>query len=152
MLFLVVLSAVGKKPQIIVPPLSRLSAVIRLEMHLHCLATGTPPPVVRWYYIGPVWSEHVKNSIHNGSAYRVHNNGTLVIGGITEKNVGFYECAASNVIGTATKKAGIYIPGKFVNFALQGLKGNFATPERFGHHQQEDRDRLLETCFSLTNG
>ncbi|XP_029207691.2 peroxidasin homolog [Acropora millepora] len=105
---------VGKKPQIIVPPPYRSSAVIGLEMHLHCLATGTPPPVVRWYYIGPVWSEHVKNSIHNGSAYRVHNNGTLVIGSITEKNVGFYECAASNVIGTATKKAGIYLPVKFL--------------------------------------
>ena len=140
MLFLVVLSAVGKKPQIIVPPPSRSSAVIGLEMPLHCLATGTPPPVVRWYYIGPVWSEHVKNSVNNGSAYRVHNNGTLVIGSITKKNVGFYECTASNVIGTATKKASIYVPGKFVDFVLQGLRGNCTTPDRF-----------LARCLAIIN-
>ncbi|XP_074631891.1 roundabout homolog 1-like isoform X3 [Acropora palmata] len=153
---------VGKKPQIIVPPPYRSSAVIGLEMHLHCLATGTPPPVVRWYYIGPVWSEHVKNSIHNGSAYRVHNNGTLVIGSITEKIVGFYECAASNVIGTATKKAGIYLPVKFLtkpqNTTVVIGKSAFlycnatASPEPVVSWRKEEGERDEKRFKQLKNG
>lgn len=117
-------------------------------MHLHCLATGTPPPVVRWYYIGPVWSEHVKNSIHNGSAYRVHNNGTLVIGSITEKNVGFYECAASNVIGTATKKAGIYLPGKFAKFCFATLKRQFYNTWEISHASTRGKEPVARSMFS----
>ena len=81
-------------------------------MLLDCLATGTPPPYVYWYYVGPVWSQHVKHSIKNDSKYSIYDNGTLVIRDVGAKSTGFYECGASNVMGTATRKCKIYIPSK----------------------------------------
>lgn len=102
----------GNTPQIIAPPPASSKAVKGQTVFLDCLATGTPPPIIRWYYIGSVWSEHVKTSIKNDSDYSIYDNGTLVIRNVGATSTGFYECIASNVMGTATRKSKIYIPGK----------------------------------------
>ena len=116
MLFLIVSCAVGKKPQIIRPPPTSSPAVKGFAMSLNCLATGTPPPMVRWYYIGPIWSEHVKKSIKNDSTYSVYQNGTLIIRNVEARETGFYECTASNLMGRTTRKCKVYIPGKLGTF------------------------------------
>lgn len=105
---------VGKKPQIIRPPPTSSPAVKGFAMSLNCLATGTPPPMVRWYYIGPIWSEHVKKSIKNDSTYSVYQNGTLIIRNVEARETGFYECTASNLMGRTTRKCKVYIPVKFI--------------------------------------
>ena len=102
----------GNKPQIIAPPPASSKAAKGQTVILDCLATGTPLPSIHWYYIGSVWSEHVKTSIKNDSDYSIYDNGTLVIRNVGAKSTGFYECIASNVMETATRKSKIYIPGK----------------------------------------
>jgi len=105
---------VGNAPQIIVPPPASSQGAKGQTMFLDCLATGTPSPHIYWYYVGRVWSQHVKHSITNDSIYSIYDNGTLVIRNLGEKNTGFYECGASNVMGTATRKCKVYIPIKFI--------------------------------------
>ena len=102
----------GNAPQIIVPPPASSQGAKGQTMFLDCLATGTPIPHIYWYYVGRVWSQHVKHSITNDSIYSIYDNGTLVIRNLGEKNTGFYECGASNVMGTATRKCKVYIPSK----------------------------------------
>lgn len=104
---------VGDKPQILVHPPDRLHAVKGQTVFMHCRATGIPPPEINWYYIGPVWSQHVKHSIKNDSKHTIHSNGTLVIRNLETKDMGVYECASSNVMGSTSKQFKIYTPSKF---------------------------------------
>ncbi|XP_078349358.1 contactin-3-like [Oculina patagonica] len=104
---------VGDKPQIKVHPPDRLQAVKGQTVYMDCLATGIPPPQIYWYYIGPVWSQHVKHSIRNDSKHVIHSNGTLVIRSLETKDMGVYECATSNVMGSTSKQFKIYTPINF---------------------------------------
>lgn len=118
----------GSRPQITEPPPTSSQAADGQMVPLDCLANGIPSPHVYWYYIGPVWSEHVKNSIKNDSVYRIYDNGTLVIRNVRVKNTGFYECVASNIMGVATRKSKIYIPSKMSFFENLTL---YYTPKRY---------------------
>ena len=111
--FLFCSPSVGNKPQILVHPPDHLHAHKGQTVLLDCLATGIPTPVIYWYYVGPVWSQHVKHSIRNNSKYSIYSNGSLVIKILQAKDMGVYECEARNVMGSASKQFKIYTPSKF---------------------------------------
>ena len=103
----------GNKPKILVHPPDRLQTVKGQTVFMDCLVTGTPHPKTYWYYIGPVWSQHIKQSIRNNSKFVIYSNGTLVIRKLETKDMGVYECTASNVMGTISKHFKIYTPSKY---------------------------------------
>ncbi|XP_020607403.1 roundabout homolog 1-like isoform X2 [Orbicella faveolata] len=105
---------VGNKPKMLVHPADHLHAVKGQTMFVNCLATGIPTPVDYWYYVGPVWSQHVKHSIRNNSKYAIYSNGTLVIRNLQTKDMGVYECEARNVMGSTSKQFKIYTPITFI--------------------------------------
>lgn len=105
-------STVGSTPRITVPPPTSLEVSKGQTVRLNCLATGTPPPLMYWYYAGLEWSEHVKNSIKNDSKYTIYVNGTLILRDLQAENIGFYECGARNVMGTTSRKTKIFVPSK----------------------------------------
>ena len=111
--FLFCSPSVGNKPQILVHPPDHLHALKGQTVFLDCLATGIPSPIIYWYYVGPVWSQHVKHSIRNNSKYSIYSNGSLVIKILQAKDMGVYECEARNVMGSASKQFKIYTPSKF---------------------------------------
>ena len=113
MIFLFCSRSVGNKPQILVRPPDHLHAVKGKTISVDCLATGIPTPVNYWYYVGPVWSQHVKHSIRNNSKYVIYSNATLVIRNLQTKDMGVYECEARNVMGSTSKQFKIYTPSKF---------------------------------------
>jgi len=103
---------VGNKPKILVHPPDHVHAIKGQTMFLNCLTTGIPTPIDSWYYVGPVFSQHVKHSIRNNSKYAIYSNGTLVIRNLQTKDMGVYECKASNIIGSTSKQFKIYTPSK----------------------------------------
>ena len=103
---------VGNKPKILVHPPDHVHAIKGQTMFLNCLTTGIPTPIDHWYYVGPVFSQHVKHSIRNNSKYAIYSNGTLVIRNLQTKDMGVYECKASNIIGSTSKQFKIYTPSK----------------------------------------
>lgn len=113
LIFLFCSPLVGNKPQILVHPPDRLHAVKGQTMFVDCLGTGIPTPLNYWYYVGPVWSQHVKHSIRNNSKYAIYSNGTLVIRNLHAKDMGVYECEARNIMGSTSKQFKIYTPSKF---------------------------------------
>lgn len=111
-IFLCCSLSVGNKPQIQVHPPDHLHVVKGQTISVDCLATGIPSPAVYWYYVGPVWSQHVKHSLRNNSKYTIYSNGTLVIRNVQKKDMGVFECEARNVMGSASKQFKIYTPSK----------------------------------------
>ena len=111
-IFLFCSPSVGNKPQILVHPPDHLHVVKGQTISVDCLATGIPAPPIYWYYVGPVWSHHVKHSLRNNSKYAIYNNGTLVIRNLQRKDMGVFECEARNVMGSASKQFKIYTPSK----------------------------------------
>lgn len=110
--FVSLFSTVGSTPRITVPPPTSLEVSKGQTVRLNCLATGTPPPLIYWYYAGLEWSEHVKNSIKNDSKYTIFVNGTLILRDLQAEDIGFYECGARNVMGTTSRKTKIFVPSK----------------------------------------
>ena len=82
------------------------------KVFLDCAATGSPPPVVYWHYVGPAWFQLVKHLITNDAKYKVYGNGTLLIKNIGSGDTGYYECVAKNIMASASKKVKLYLPGK----------------------------------------
>lgn len=105
---------VGSTPRITVPPPTSLEVSKGQTVRLNCLATGTPPPLIYWYYAGLEWSEHVKNSIKNDSKYTIFVNGTFILRDLQAEDIGFYECGARNVMGTTSRKTKIFVPINFI--------------------------------------
>lgn len=104
----------GNKPKIVVHPPDRIAAVKGQTIAMDCLATGVPHPSVIWFYVGPIRYRFAKRyRLSNDSTYTIYNNGTLVIRNLDTRDMVFYECGATNVIGTVEKPFRIYGPSKF---------------------------------------
>ncbi|KAM9197933.1 myopalladin [Dugong dugon] len=76
------------------------------RVQLDCIVVGIPPPQVRWYCEG----KELENSpdIHIVQAGNLH---TLTIAEAFEEDTGRYSCFASNIYGTDSTSAEIYIEG-----------------------------------------
>ncbi|XP_051042778.1 myopalladin [Phodopus roborovskii] len=76
------------------------------RVQLDCIVVGIPPPQVRWYCEG----KELENSpdIHIVQAGNLHS---LTITEAFEEDTGRYSCFASNIYGTDSTSAEIYIEG-----------------------------------------
>ncbi|XP_043452399.1 myopalladin [Prionailurus bengalensis] len=76
------------------------------RVQLDCIVVGIPPPQVRWYCEG----KELENSpdIHIAQAGNLHS---LTIAEAFEEDTGRYSCFASNIYGTDSTSAEIYIEG-----------------------------------------
>ncbi|XP_058908643.1 myopalladin isoform X1 [Kogia breviceps] len=76
------------------------------RVQLDCIVVGIPPPEVRWYCEG----KELENSpdIHIIQAGNLHS---LTIAEAFEEDTGRYSCFASNIYGTDSTSAEIYIEG-----------------------------------------
>ncbi|XP_037660691.1 myopalladin isoform X1 [Choloepus didactylus] len=76
------------------------------RVQLDCIVVGIPPPQVRWYCEG----KELENSpdIHILQAGNLHS---LTIAEAFEEDTGRYSCFASNIYGTDSTSAEIYIEG-----------------------------------------
>ncbi|XP_036779849.2 myopalladin isoform X1 [Manis pentadactyla] len=76
------------------------------RVQLDCIVVGIPPPQVRWYCEG----KELENSpdVHIVQAGNLH---TLTIAEAFEEDTGRYSCFASNIYGTDSTSAEIYIEG-----------------------------------------
>ncbi|XP_028917263.1 myopalladin isoform X2 [Ornithorhynchus anatinus] len=76
------------------------------RVQLDCIVVGIPPPQVRWYCEG----KELENSpdIHIVQAGSLHS---LTIAEAFEEDTGRYSCFASNIYGTDSTSAEIYIEG-----------------------------------------
>ncbi|XP_036918551.1 myopalladin-like, partial [Sturnira hondurensis] len=76
------------------------------RVQLDCIVVGIPPPQVRWYCEG----KELENSpdIHIVHAGNLHS---LTIAEAFEEDTGRYSCFASNIYGTDSTSAEIYIEG-----------------------------------------
>uniref|UniRef100_A0A2R8ZUJ8 Myopalladin n=1 Tax=Pan paniscus TaxID=9597 RepID=A0A2R8ZUJ8_PANPA len=76
------------------------------RVQLDCIVVGIPPPQVRWYCEG----KELENSpdIHIVQAGNLHS---LTIAEAFEEDTGRYSCFASNIYGTDSTSAEIYIEG-----------------------------------------
>ncbi|XP_045147603.1 myopalladin isoform X2 [Echinops telfairi] len=76
------------------------------RVQLDCIVVGIPPPQVRWYCEG----KELENSpdIHIIQAGSLHS---LTISEAFEEDTGRYSCFASNIYGTDSTSAEIYIEG-----------------------------------------
>ncbi|XP_072095260.1 myopalladin isoform X3 [Mobula birostris] len=76
------------------------------RVQLECIVTGLPKPEVRWYCEG----KELKNSPDIQIAYN-GNQCSLIISEAFEEDTGRYTCLASNIYGSDTTSAEIYIEG-----------------------------------------
>ncbi|XP_008830877.1 myopalladin isoform X2 [Nannospalax galili] len=76
------------------------------RVQLDCIVVGIPPPQVRWYCEG----KELENSpdIHIAQTGNLHS---LTIAEAFEEDTGRYSCFASNIYGTDSTSAEIYIEG-----------------------------------------
>ncbi|XP_062957826.1 myopalladin isoform X2 [Cynocephalus volans] len=76
------------------------------RVQLDCIVVGIPPPQVRWYCEG----KELENSpdVHIIQAGNLHS---LTIAEAFEEDTGRYSCFASNIYGTDSTSAEIYIEG-----------------------------------------
>ncbi|KAB0399557.1 hypothetical protein E2I00_005438, partial [Balaenoptera physalus] len=76
------------------------------RVQLDCIVVGIPPPEVRWYCEG----KELENSpdVHIIQAGNLHS---LTIAEAFEEDTGRYSCFASNIYGTDSTSAEIYIEG-----------------------------------------
>lgn len=70
---------------------------------LDCLVIGSPQPVISWSKNGLPYKPEL-NSV-------VSSNSTIQIFVVSSKDVGIYECVASNEFGTVSKRASITVIG-----------------------------------------
>ncbi|NXO96197.1 IGS10 protein, partial [Certhia brachydactyla] len=72
---------------------ARLSAALGSTLHLPCTSTAAPDAAVTW-----VLPEHtiLRQSVGNK---RIFANGTLRIQGVTERDLGYFQCVAANRYG-----------------------------------------------------
>ncbi|XP_059509153.1 myopalladin isoform X2 [Stegostoma tigrinum] len=75
-------------------------------VQLECIVTGSPTPEVRWYCEG----KELKNSPDIQIGYD-GNHYTLTISEAFEEDTGRYTCLASNIYGSDTTSAELYIEG-----------------------------------------
>uniref|UniRef100_UPI00398E7B96 myopalladin-like isoform X3 n=1 Tax=Pristiophorus japonicus TaxID=55135 RepID=UPI00398E7B96 len=76
------------------------------RVQLECIVTGLPTPEVRWYCEG----KELKNSPDIQIAY-VDNQYSLIISEAFEEDTGRYTCLASNIYGSDSTSAELYIEG-----------------------------------------
>ncbi|XP_062927591.1 myopalladin isoform X3 [Mobula hypostoma] len=76
------------------------------RVQLECIVTGLPKPEVRWYCEG----KELKNSPDVQIAYN-GNQCSLIISEAFEEDTGRYTCLASNIYGSDTTSAELYIEG-----------------------------------------
>ncbi|XP_051883730.1 myopalladin [Pristis pectinata] len=76
------------------------------RVQLECVVTGLPKPEVRWYCEG----KELKNSPDIQIAYD-GNHCSLIISEAFEEDTGRYTCLASNIYGSDTTSAELYIEG-----------------------------------------
>lgn len=69
--------------------------------YIHCTASGTPRPVIRW--ITPNGIQHIPSQSPTGNNVYVLSNGTLYVRGLSPGNSGRYECLASNTVATSRR-------------------------------------------------
>lgn len=69
--------------------------------YIHCTATGSPQPVVRW--ITPDGVQLTASQFVTGHNVIVFPNGTLYIRTLGPGNAGRYECSASNVVSSSRR-------------------------------------------------
>ncbi|XP_012514007.1 PREDICTED: myopalladin [Propithecus coquereli] len=92
------------------------------RVQLDCIVVGIPPPQVRWYCEG----KELENSpdIHIIQAGNLHS---LTIAEAFEEDTGRYSCFASNIYGTDSTSAEIYIEGQEQkNFELKRISAKTA--------------------------
>lgn len=68
---------------------------------IHCTATGSPRPVIRW--ITPDGVQHAPSPSPTGHDVYVLSNGTLLVRGLGPGSSGRYECLASNAVATSRR-------------------------------------------------
>ncbi|KAM9333917.1 matrix-remodeling-associated protein 5 [Symphorus nematophorus] len=69
--------------------------------YIHCSATGSPQPVIRW--ITPDGVQITASQFVTGRNLMVFPNGTLYIQGLGPGNAGRYECSASNTVASSRR-------------------------------------------------
>ncbi|VDP91779.1 unnamed protein product, partial [Echinostoma caproni] len=78
-----------------------------------CVASGTPPPSVRWIHNGETfWVP----SGYNPSVFgrrQVYSNGTLIISSVTATDEGMYECRASQLAGIVKSLSRLFVETPF---------------------------------------
>ncbi|CAJ1087165.1 LOW QUALITY PROTEIN: immunoglobulin superfamily member 10-like [Xyrichtys novacula] len=68
---------------------------------IHCAATGSPQPVIRW--VTPDGVQIIASQSVSGRNLLVFPNGTLSIQGVGLGNAGKYECLASNTLASSKR-------------------------------------------------
>ena len=81
-------------------PLAEKKIVLRGEsLTLFCNVSGQPAPVITWTHL---------------ESNDILNNNTWVITNVTERNLGRYQCNASNIYGNARDIIEILFQGKYL--------------------------------------
>lgn len=74
---------------------------------IHCTATGSPQPVIRW--LTPDGLQLVASQSVSGRNLIVFPNGTLSIRGVSSGNTGRFECSASNAVASTKRTVNLSI-------------------------------------------
>ncbi|XP_072900333.1 matrix-remodeling-associated protein 5 isoform X2 [Hemitrygon akajei] len=93
-------------PRILGQRVENVSAALGQSVHAHCTTRAAPPANVRWILAGGVQIR--PSQFINGNLF-VFPNGTLYIRHLSPREVGTYECVATNVVGVARRTVGIEI-------------------------------------------
>lgn len=75
--------------------------------YIHCTATGTPQPVIRW--IMPDGTQLSASQFATGRNFIVFPNGTLYIRGLGRGNAGRYDCFVSNAVTSSRRTVNLNI-------------------------------------------
>ncbi|GCC29904.1 hypothetical protein chiPu_0008347 [Chiloscyllium punctatum] len=75
-------------------------------IHVHCTAKAAPPANIRWILFDG--TQIRPSQFINGNLF-VFPNGTLYIRSLSERDVGNYECVATNIVGVARRTVSINI-------------------------------------------
>uniref|UniRef100_A0A8C8Z9Z1 Myopalladin n=1 Tax=Prolemur simus TaxID=1328070 RepID=A0A8C8Z9Z1_PROSS len=119
------------------------------RVQLDCIVVGIPPPQVRWYCEG----KELENSpdIHIVQAGNLHS---LTIAEAFEEDTGRYSCFASNIYGTDSTSAEIYIEGKKPTEMSSPPTTSAAIPPAVPQAQPlvaQPRVSTIQQCQSPTN-
>ncbi|XP_072118741.1 matrix-remodeling-associated protein 5 [Mobula birostris] len=93
-------------PRILGQRVENVSAALGQSVHAHCTTRAAPPANVRWILAGGMQIR--PSQFINGNLF-VFPNGTLYIRHLSPREVGTYECVATNVVGVARRTVGIGI-------------------------------------------
>ncbi|XP_067841801.1 matrix-remodeling-associated protein 5 [Heptranchias perlo] len=83
-----------------------ISIVPGQGVHIHCTAKAAPPPNIRWILFDG--TQIRPSQFINGNLF-VFPNGTLYIRSPSDRDVGNYECVATNVVGIARRTVSINV-------------------------------------------